>query len=218
MNAKKVYCAVITGDIIGSRSLKNRKTLLINLQNFFKSIGDSSFFKSEDFRYEVFRGDSFQILLYKPEKALRLLLLLRSMLKMTLNADARMFIGIGTVDFLDESVATSDGEAFQRSGLGLDRLKNKSRRFGMESPWGEFDQEFYVESILAEGIINRWKPATAKVVFAGLLDNLTQNELAEKLQISQPTINQHFRSSNMNAILVFLERFQLKIEKLCLHQ
>ena len=115
--------AVITGDIVRSEliALDKRDLLIQVLHQIVENLQDKS-----PMRMELFRGDSFQIVVDSPEMSLKIASMMRAGLKSNTPKgsktewDARISIGIGTIDYRGNSIVTSDGEAFKLSGRGLD--------------------------------------------------------------------------------------------------
>jgi hypothetical protein len=135
--------AVINGDIIGSTKMsdKMRGHYIEHLKKGFerlrkeKSLGIIR-------NLEMYRGDSFQAALDKPAKVLRVVLLLRSLSRMSqtrlmvntrtkkvlVNSaadipDLRIAVGIGKITKLEKKLMESDGDAFHRSGRLFDSMK-----------------------------------------------------------------------------------------------
>ena len=114
--------AVITGDIVRSEliALGKRDLLIQVLHQIVENLQDKS-----PMRMELFRGDSFQIVVDSPEMSLKIASMMRAGLKSNTPKgsktewDARISIGIGTIDYQGDSIVTSDGEAFKLSGRGL---------------------------------------------------------------------------------------------------
>lgn len=133
--------AVITGDIICSRRIDvvTRQQLFLGLKDFISSLPNVAASESA-------RGDWFQCILKNHKYVLRDALLIKFYLRTFQNRhsiydliDARIGIGIGSIDFLADSVGISDGIAFQLSGQALDSMKKGRRRqwslsLGMEIP------------------------------------------------------------------------------------
>lgn len=77
---------------------------------------------------ELYRGDSFQLLVEDPAMTTKIAILLRAgLIYHTPNKDAGMWdakvsIGIGSIDFISDNIVTSDGEAFIYSGRQLDNM------------------------------------------------------------------------------------------------
>ncbi|PKG58112.1 hypothetical protein, partial [Shewanella sp. GutDb-MelDb] len=73
---------------------------------------------------DIYRGDSFQVIIPNIEDVVKSALLLRLALKSEDSSfDARMSIGIGQSDNVRRDVRSSTGEAYTLSGIGLDKLK-----------------------------------------------------------------------------------------------
>lgn len=105
-NPKKLY-SVITGDIVKSSklSLDKHKLLIKVMRSCSKEIY-KVFPGVLKYEPELFRGDSWQALIQKPELALSVALFYRAYLKAKMqldSIDARMAISIGTVDFIKSS-------------------------------------------------------------------------------------------------------------------
>lgn len=119
---------VITGDIVNSTALSmTSKERLIEVLKQIAEELDESF----DLSMELYRGDSFQILVENPVHTLKVAVLLRAGLKAnTVNSDilwdARVSVGVGEVTYLSKRLAVSDGGAFRLSGHGLDNIGGKN--------------------------------------------------------------------------------------------
>jgi len=81
---------------------------------------------------DVFRGDSWQLLISDSALSLRIGLFLRAYLRAAMGAgkfDTRMAIAIGTVDFVpDDRVSRGDGHAYRDSGNALEQMMRGSKR------------------------------------------------------------------------------------------
>jgi hypothetical protein len=102
METGKIY-AVLTGDLIGSSRfrIQQREEVLSNLKDSFQEISLDIIASP----FVVFRGDSFQGVLARPEEALKATLIIRASLlsrfkEKRTRLDARIAIGIGTIDYL----------------------------------------------------------------------------------------------------------------------
>lgn len=208
---EKIY-AVLTGDIINSRMIKGkeREILLKTLNLVFEEIHKEKHKKNEGFK--IFRGDSFQGIIFDPENAVTYGLKLRATLRSITPKDSqfiwdtRISIGLGQIDFFSKDTLTSDGEAFRNSGLALDNMENHERT-KMVTPWKEINEELSLTCVFLDTIIERWKPAQARMVEKAL-KGLKQQEIAEKLNISQPGVSKSLQSANWHAIALFIIRYQ----------
>ncbi len=219
MGDRELY-AVITGDIVGSSKLQvnQRSHLLSVLKSSFQLIGD--ILPGEILApFEIHRGDSFQGVLSKPEVALRVVIIIRASVRYGLEIkrrryalDARIAVGIGTIDFLPAGrVAEGDGEAFRRSGPILDRMRGDERLL-IRTPWREVDAELDVECALLDALVNRWSAGQAQAIL-GQIRGLSQERAAKEFGISQPAVRQRLKSAGGWAIEELCRRYEHLIYK-----
>lgn len=205
MNTK----SVITGDIINSRNI-NDKALFINiLKNILAEI--NQIYEAES-PFEIYRGDSFQALYAKPTYSLRIALLIRlGLLKESPKSeswDARVSIGVGKVNFQNEDIKISNGEAFERSGEALDQMKNDNRYISVNTGNRVLNKQCDTLNTLADTIISRWRKKSAEVIYLILLKNYTQEEIATELAISQSAVQQRLAAANFKAINAYIRYFE----------
>ena len=195
MGKNKIY-AVITGDIVKSRklgpdrekALKILKDALNSLNNFKgKSIGGIS---------DIFRGDSFQIVIRDPDASLEIAIFLKArLLSNTIKSksiDARIAIGIGKIgSYNKKNIQESDGEAFRLSGNALDGI-SRYRRFSIKSNIDELNKQCEFISSSIDSITRRWSSEQAEAVLLWL-SGYTQTSISKKLGISQPAVNQRLQ-------------------------
>ncbi len=195
MGKNKIY-AVITGDIVKSgkfssereKALKTLKDALNSLSNFKKkSIGGVS---------DIFRGDSFQIVISEPASALEIAIYLKAqLLSKTIKGkviDARIAIGIGKTESLNrKNIKESDGEAFRLSGSALDNI-SKYRRLSIKSSIDELNSQLKFISSSIDSITRRWSTEQAEAIVLWLKGS-TQISISKKLGISQPAVNQRLQ-------------------------
>ncbi len=205
----KTKVAIITADVI--LSSKKEATERLNLyQNITEGIKfiQTSF----DFNFERNRGDEFQMKISKIKEACIIGLLIKLWVKaIDYNTskkkyDIRMSIGIGGEDFEEETMAESDGEAYHLSGRGLETIKKTKQTFSIDS--NDKNKEFLkIESRMLDVFIDKMTAMQSIVLFYKLLD-LTENEIAEKLRLSQSTINQHSNAANWSVIAEYTNFFE----------
>lgn len=195
MNKNKIY-AVITGDIVKSgkfgsdreKALKTLKDALNSLSKFKK--------KSIEGVSDIFRGDSFQIVISEPKHALEIAIYLKAkLLSKTIKGkiiDVRIAIGIGEIESLNrKNIQESDGEAFRLSGNALDGI-SKYRRFSIKSSINELNKQCEFISSSIDSITRRWSPEQAEAILLWLKGS-TQTSISKKLGISQPAVNQRLQ-------------------------
>jgi hypothetical protein len=184
---KKLY-SVITGDIVKSSKLPldKHKLLVKVMRNCSKEISNI-FPDSLKYKPELFRGDSWQVLIKKPELALSIALFYRAYLraKMQLSSiDARMAISIGTVDFIESSFGV--GDAYKISGKALDKKGKRKIKFVSDilSNSDVIDLLIYNTDFIS----TRWTSKQCKIVLLAL-QNRDQKAIASKLRISQQAVS-----------------------------
>jgi hypothetical protein len=215
MGKNKIY-AVITGDIVKSgkfgsdreKALKILKDVLNSLSNFRgKSIEGVS---------DIFRGDSFQIVISEPKHALEIAIYLKAgLLSKTIKGkiiDVRIAIGIGKIESLNKkNIKESDGEAFILSGSTLDNI-SKYRRFSIRSGIDELNKQLEFISSSIDSITRRWSPEQAEAILLWLKGN-TQISIGKKLGISQPAVNQRLQLGGHFTLSESFELFKHLLNK-----
>ena len=199
--------AVITGDIIQSRKT-SIEIWLPKLKAVLNQYGKTP----KD--WEIFRGDSFQ-LVTTPEQALYVSMVIKAELKKMDNINVRMGIGIGEMDFKTNNVTESNGSAFVHSGSCFDGLKKQT--LAIETPWEDWNKTFLVMIDLATLTIDRWSDKTAEVMAEKLQNpSMSQKEIAEKLnKKGQGNISEALKRGGYDELNQLLNYYQETIKKLC---
>lgn len=210
--------AVLTGDIVASSKLKEqeRGAMLSLLKDVFNQLKEGE--EAIEREFDVFRGDSFQVLLNDPLIALEIALYIRLNLIADQERtnphdwDARIAIGLGEVEYWGEDVATSDGPVFRNSGPILDEMKG-SERLKITSPDKEFNKEMDVATALLDGVSSRWTSKQAQVMLETMAGK-TQKEIALEMSVSQPAISKMLKIASWEAVDAFIKRYQYLVEKI----
>jgi predicted DNA-binding protein YlxM (UPF0122 family) len=216
METKKIY-AVLTGDLIGSSRfrIEEREKVISNLKDSFKMISPDSITSP----FVIFRGDSFQGVLSRPDEALNAALIIRSSLLSRFKGkrarlDARIAIGIGTIDYLSgNQVGEGDGEAYRNSGPELDKMKKREQNLIIKTPWAGINEELRIECSLLDALIQRWTKEQAEVILYHITKGVTQEEIAKILGISQPAVFQRLKTGGYWAVQAFMEHFEVIIHE-----
>lgn len=198
---------VITGDIVGSSQIKSefRGDLLTCLT----TMGDELQCISP-FRMELYRGDSFQLLVEEPAMAAKIAILLRAgLICHTPNKehgvwDAKVSIGIGSIDFISDSIVTSDGEAFLYSGRQLDAMGK--RKLGILTPWQDVNEELDVSTAFVDDIITGWSNKQAGMIYLSLRQNSAKKEVAEMSGTSIQNVRNVLSVAKESLIKKYIER------------
>lgn len=202
--------SVITGDIVNSTKLPPaaEKKLLHNLNDIL-----------QPYKFEFYRGDSFQVYLEEGKAALQLALLCRTTalsLDPEENApisDIRIGIGLGQVEGSVNTPGSAKGEAFILSGRSFDNLEKSDDRLIITSANDLANAGLLVISDYINAIFRELTAKQAEVIVE-LLKGHTQQETADKLQKSKSTIHQHVSSGRWNEIARVLHHYEKITEQL----
>ncbi len=199
--------AVITGDIINSRKSSTEETLR-DLKLVLQVYGSSP----RD--WEIYRGDSFQLLVATAKESLDAAINIKAKLKTEKGRDGRMSIGIGEVSYRASAITESNGDAFVRSGNRFDQLRKTKTNLAIESPWSDFDEEMNLYFQLALITMDGWSQASAEFMVAQLADeDQSQQALAEKLGIGQSSVSERKKRAHYDELLRLRQRFKKRVEE-----
>lgn len=199
MKDDRLY-AVLSGDIVGSRRFSGVGPVIRDaIKGAYLSAEET--FGGALLGVDVFRGDSWQLLIDSPALALRSGLLMRALMKANEQLpkiDSRLAIGVGTVEFVDRAnLSESQGEAFVLSGEALDGLRDMKVRMAVRFPearhdaHGAFEAQATLDVVMAllDTICQEWT-ARQSAAIAGALMRLGQTQIGERLAITQPAVSQ----------------------------
>lgn len=206
--------AILSGDIIGSRTKRNAKQWLKPLKKVLNSIG------SNPKTWEIFQGDSFQVEVL-PEKAFYFSLLLKATIRSISDLDVRIAIGLGNKTFQSNKIAESNGSAFIYSGetlkslKNLKNLKNLKQNLRLKSDVEDFDQTFNLFFKFALITMDTWTTRASEIVVESLQHpTFNQKELGAKLGITQSSVSQRQKTAHLNELLTLNTFYQAKLIKL----
>ncbi|SMO43969.1 hypothetical protein [Solitalea koreensis] len=201
--------AVLTADIVNSTLLNTEDRLLL-LQKL-----NALFVEMNETNFKIYRGDTFQGVNEKPWLALEQCVKIRAyLLKTTTSSskvkfDARIAIGLGTISLKAATIEESDGEAFHNSGQLLDQKSTQYLLF--KSPWNELNREMQVHCTMLDLIINNWTKAQAEVIWERL-QGLNQMAIAQKIGISQASVNNRLKLAHFDALQIVLNHYSSVIK------
>ena len=208
--------AVLTGDIINStKLLPEQESALI------KKLSDPLEQFLGQRLYEFYRGDSFQVFMEEPGKALQLALACRALaISITgeeedpgVGTDIRISIGIGEASRPIGNLGLAKGDAFLLSGRQLDQLQQSEDRLaiGCNEPMANIGFQ-----ILADYLNSIYKGMTAKQanVIVHLLQGGTQQQLAITENKSKSTVSQLANAGRWPEINRLLKQYELLINQL----
>lgn len=204
---------VITGDLVNSTSIASEwRQSVIDALN--ASVADFTSFTPV--MIEMYRGDSFQVLVDKPEYSLAIAIALRAKLRASTPKtqdiwDARLAVGIGDISFENASILTSDGEAFRLSGSAFDSIGKK--RLIVSAPWTEFNNAMELVSRFADNVISSWTAKQAMVVGHSLIYPKKQKDMADELDMTRQNFNYLWNSAKAQLILDYIGYYRTLIAK-----
>ncbi len=197
--------AVITADIVNSTKIEeaHRYLLVDELDNIIQDLK-----KLSSLRCEMYRGDSFQVLVDDVKYCLEIAVLIRLGLKKSNllkngKLDARMAIGVGDVSYEHEQVILSDGEAFRLSGRTFDKLNKK--RLLIATNINDVDEPLNVMLAFINELLEGLSYTQSIYLYDSLLYNMSQMELANVYHTSQPNIAKHLKSAKENLFRLFFD-------------
>ncbi|SFN76059.1 hypothetical protein SAMN04487989_103242 [Bizionia echini] len=200
--------SVVTGDIINSKNVK--PTIWLPLLK--KAL---TFLEPNTQLWEVYRGDSFQIEIKKPQNSFLHAVYLKACIKEIKGLDVRLAIGIGTKEYQGERVTESNGEAFQFSGETLENLKKDKVNLKVKTPNAILNRDLNLYFKLALISMDNWTVSSAEIVKTHI-ENPTkiQSDLAQIIGINQEAVSKRMKRANLEEILELNALFVHKISDL----
>ena len=220
--------ATISADIVSSTALSVEELTLLQLEirRFLTELSEKS--QGKDWG-RLFKGDSVEIFLSNPNEALRVALLLKTLVKKTSlpkgkekdvrreffkKYGIRLAIGVGEMRIADQKQDVLDGEAIYYSGRLLEKQKQEGndRNFLSSSMCFGYKNNSVTEfmNVVLDFLDVMFKDATSRqceIVYYRLLGK-QEKEIAELLHISQPAINKQCNAIGWNAINASLTYFE----------
>lgn len=217
MSTEGRIVGVLTGDVVSSSEVAQE--IRTRLPDLLRKAGQEvrdAFGAAVPYAIDIFRGDSWQMVVGEPECALRVALDLRCILHSLETTEpvlTRVGIGIGDVDFIpDSAVSEGDGAAFRLSGQALEEL-DRHRHLAIRIADNVASAEcagLPVMATLIDAVGSRWTAKQSQAV-SGALRGLTQEQIGAAWQphpISQQAVAQHLERAGWSAISTGLEFFE----------
>ena len=199
---------VITGDIINSKN-HDPSSWMAPLKKELNKAGKSPG------NWEIYRGDSFQVLLTKPEHFLLFAISIKSAIKSIKKLDVRMAIGIGEITFKTEKITESNGSAFVNSGEKFERLKEEKQNLAIKSNWPDFDREMNLYLKLSLIAMDNWTVNAAQTI-SKVIENkdTSQADLGQLLGINQSAVSSRLKRAYYEEVMEVNSMFQSKLNAL----
>ena len=201
--------AVITGDIVGSSKLSGSdfSQVVSSLERLLRTL--RARYGAE---FDIFRGDSFQVVSPLPSAATLATLIDLSLRSGDPAVTVRQCIGIGTGETGGQAVKTATGEAYSLSGHGLDSLKG--RGLSIVSGNHNFNQHIGLLTRFYDSHLDRLTSTQAQVVLAYLMtDNKSHEHLARVLDKKRSNVTRILNTSQYHLISDYLDDFAAQVTK-----
>ena len=188
--------SIITGDIINSRKSKTARTWLNTLKSELNEHGKTP--RS----WEIFRGDSFQLEIRKPEAVMLAVLKMKARIAAIKNLNVRISVGIGEKTYNASKITEANGDAFVRSGEAFEKLKTSRQTIMIASPWTDFDYAMNTMLSLACITIDAWSVTSASFITTMLkYPDLPQRDIGRKMKITQSSVSERRKRSRYDEIM-----------------
>ncbi|MCW3149015.1 hypothetical protein N8H22_10465 [Stutzerimonas stutzeri] len=199
--------AVLTGDLIDSRSMHDTAAFIAHLKALLGELG---------IRYgaqvETFRGDGFQLVMPHAQDAFDCAVAIRAGLIAASPSgerwDARIALGLGHSAAADQPY----GEAFVLSGKGLDGMKKET--FCVFSNEASLLRCIELPTAFLAALIDRWTPVEAQTYFLHLTERRDQQAIAEQLGKSRVTVTKALQRADARLVDRYLATMRTWIEEL----
>jgi len=200
--------AIITGDVINS-SDNHPSHWLSALKTVFNRIGKSPGV------WEIYRGDSFQLMVKDPVQALTRAIEIKATVKTLPGMDVRMAIGLGEMTYQASRITESNGTAFIHSGEKFERLKKEKQNLALQSDWDDFDREMNLLLKLGLIAMDNWTENAAEIM-SMVLENaaVSQETLGSMLHIRQSAVSRRLKRAYYDEIMALAEWYQTRINML----
>ena len=223
IDTKKFY-AVITGDIIGSSKLSDqyRKKLYDIMKAGGSELRQIYPKDTIPLDIDIFRGDSWQLLISDPKTCIRLGLLYRLYIKAYMQdlVDTRMSIAVGRISFIpDNRVGEGEGRAFFLSGEGLESMPPYCSMAFSIDPRDSINSEVLNSIVvLIDAIVSNLTEKQSLALYGALL-NLTQKKVASLWDppIKQQTVAKLLKKAQLHHLESVIKGFEKDFYRLSLN-
>lgn len=162
---------------------------------------------------EFFRGDSWQVLMQRPERSLRMAMVITAWWKSRFGTDTRLAIGLGAVTHVvEDKISLSAGEAFVLSGRALDGMTGFFNVTGvLPGHVGALTDWLPLTLHLCGQFARGWTRRQAEIVTSMLLDpdgNVETTANALTPSISRQAAYKSLQAANWRAVADTIKVFE----------
>ncbi len=201
--------AVLTGDVIASRQVTDAAHLYRVLDATLSLLA-----KRHAGNGQRYRGDGFQLVLADANQAMTAAIRLRAELirhsEPNQRWDARIAIAVGDDDWqATQAITDADGEVFVRSGQTLDAMETQHLALSLIE--AEHDDCLSLVTRFIDDLVDGWSRYSAEIVALSLQQTVTQQALAERLGIRQPSVHKRLRAARWALLADALACFEKRL-------
>ncbi|UYG08983.1 hypothetical protein [Halomonas sp. M4R1S46] len=202
--------AVLTGDVIASRRIADTPALYRVLDATLGRLAEHY-----GGRFERYRGDGFQLALPAAGAALDAAVALRAALIMHSDErrwDARVAMAVGSDDWqADRALASADGPVFVASGRALDALAEGAAHLALTRPGAPRDAALALLVRYVDELVDGWSRYSAEIACLSLWHDESQQAMAERLGIRQPSVHKRLRTARWALLADTLDFFRHRL-------
>lgn len=212
-----VMYATISADIVSSTALP--ETDLLKLVESIKDLARLIESRYEGTWVRLVKGDYIECVVSSPADALRVALLIKTYIKKfdapsgkcikdMATYGVRMAIGIANMRVVSRQLMVLDGEAIYISGRGVESLRNLANGATLIRCAKQYlDPHLKAVGLLLDAIVNDATRKQSEVLYLLLL-GYKQTEIANKLAISQASVNRHASAAKWHCIRETLKYYE----------
>ena len=217
LDASRFACEELSADIVSSTSLSKDDTIELKqkIDSLFQLLGE----KFPGFWGRQIKGDYIECLIPNVSDSFRIALIIKSYIKsITLpeikqsksfqTYGIRIAIGIGEMRIVDKQEGILDGEAIYLSGRAIENMTSPNKgTLSIQINNDIHSSALNTIAILTDALMNNATKRQSEVLFYKLL-SVKEEDIADKLGIKQPGVNNHSSSAKWYCIEEALNYFE----------
>lgn len=161
-------------------------------------------------QFEIFRGDSFQILYPNIHEAMKSVLSLRLYLQAGIDGPAiklTQSLALGSVDKASENLSSSLGEAFILSGRRFDKASRGDFLLSFGSAFYSVDLD--ISTLFLHHLMNGLTKKQAEVLYYYIdFDFPDQQSIADHMKMTRQNVTAHLKRSGAELVKAYLLGYQ----------
>lgn len=204
--------AVITGDIVNSTRLDaSAYELAITRLTEIFGLLESRYHA----KWEIFRGDSFQLNLPEPSFAMHSALLIKTYLLFTSENEnflsVTLSVGLGEVIVDSQQLTTSHGSAYTLSGRGLDKTSRGG--ISLHSDLDDLNNMLTLPTHFLAHLLSSFSRKQAEALYSYILMNYPEHQkIADKMHTSRQNVSKLLSRGGAELVREYLLFYQTQVK------